>query len=100
LRWRITTRAIASTQAATRTSDALIHVRGAEMQPPSRLNPQEFRKAAHDYWLGDWTYLATAETQHIDDIDADARGLALPKSVIDKIYYSNARREFLAKHEH
>lgn len=63
-------------------------------------NPQEFRKAAHDYWLGDWTYLATAETQHIDDIDADARGLALPKSVIDKIYYANARREFLAGHGH
>jgi hypothetical protein len=68
------------------------------------LNPgddaQGFKKVAHDYWTSDWRYLATGETQHVDDIDADAKGLALPKSVIDKIYYSNARREFLAKHEH
>jgi predicted TIM-barrel fold metal-dependent hydrolase len=68
------------------------------------LNPgddaQGFKKVAHDYWTSDWTYLATGETQRVDDIDADARGLALPKSVIDKIYYSNAQREFLAKREH
>lgn len=65
------------------------------------LNPgedaQAFKKVAHDYWTSDWTYLATPETQRVDDIDADARGLALPKSVIDKIYYHNARREFFAK---
>lgn len=64
------------------------------------LNPGEdaegFRKIAHDYWMADWTYLATAETQRVDDIDADARGLALPRSVIDKIYYANARRAFFS----
>ncbi len=64
------------------------------------LNPgedaQAFRKVAHDYWMADWTYLATAESQRVDDIDADAEGLALPRSVIDKIYYSNAKREFFA----
>lgn len=68
------------------------------------LNPGEdaqgFKKVAHDYWTSDWTYLATGETQRVDDIDADAKGLALPRSVIDKIYYGNARREFLAKREH
>ncbi|ESQ92637.1 amidohydrolase family protein [Asticcacaulis benevestitus] len=65
------------------------------------LNPGEdtvaFKTTAHAYWLGDWTYLATPETQHVDDIDADPKGLALPKSVIDKIYYANARREFIRK---
>ena len=64
------------------------------------LNPGEdaegFRKVAHDYWLADWTYLATTESQRVDDIDADAMGLALPRSVIDKIYYSNAKRQFFA----
>lgn len=66
------------------------------------LNPgedvQEFRQVAHDYWTNDWKYLATGESRRVDDIDADARGLALPKSVIDKIYYANARREFFASH--
>jgi len=59
-------------------------------------DPQGFKKVAHDYWLRDWTYLATGETQRVDDIEADARGLALPRAVIDKIYYANAKREFLA----
>ena len=63
-------------------------------------NAQEFKQVAHDYWMSDWKYLATTETQRVDDIDADVRGLALPKSVIDKIYYANARRVFFAKHQH
>ena len=50
--------------------------------------------------MADWKYLATAETQRVDDIDADARGLALPRSVIDKIYYGNAKREFFTGREH
>ena len=44
---------------------------------------------------GQRTYLATGETRHVDDIHADAKGLALPKAVIDKIYYNNAVREYL-----
>ena len=59
---------------------------------------QAFKTAAHDYWASDWKYLATAETQRVDDIDADVPGLALPRSVIDKIYYANAKRVFFAKH--
>lgn len=68
------------------------------------LNPgedaQAFRQSAHDVWTRDWTYLATGDTQHVDDIDADAQGLALPRSVIDKIYYANARREFFSRPGH
>lgn len=60
-------------------------------------DPQAFRQSAHDVWTRDWTYLATGDTQHVDDIDADAQGLALPRSVIDKIYYANARREFFSR---
>jgi len=39
-------------------------------------------------------YLATGDVQHIDAIHAEVAGLALPRSVIDKIYYANARRVF------
>jgi predicted TIM-barrel fold metal-dependent hydrolase len=56
-----------------------------------------FRKEAHDAWMSDWIYLATAETQRIDDIDADVRGLQLPRGVIDKIYRENARRTFFRR---
>jgi Amidohydrolase len=62
------------------------------------LNPgedlQEFKRSAHQAWMSDWRYLATGETQRVDVIKADAKGLALPRAVIDRIYYKNARRVF------
>ncbi len=54
----------------------------------------QFAAEADAFWRSDWIYLATSDTQHIDAIHADIRGLALPKAVVDKIYYSNARRAF------
>ncbi len=50
------------------------------------------RKELHDAWLSHWRYLATGDTQAIWDLDADVKGLALPKTVIDRIFYGNARR--------
>jgi len=60
--------------------------------PPSDGTP--FDVEADKFWRSDWQYLATPEVQHIEALKADVRGLSLPKSVIDKIYYSNARRVF------
>lgn len=56
--------------------------------------PAEFRREAHTVWTSDWRYLATGETQRVDMIDADVPGLALPRAVVDKIYYANAVRVF------
>ena len=56
-----------------------------------------FADEAEAVWRADWIYLATADAQHVDALRADAKGLALPRSVIDKIYYGNARRIFLAR---
>lgn len=62
------------------------------------LNPgedvQEFKRSAHDVWTRDFRYLATSESQRVDIINADVKGLALPRGVIDKIFYANARRAF------
>lgn len=60
--------------------------------PPS--TGHGFSKEADDFWRSDWTYLATPGTQRIDAIRAKVPGLALPRAVIDKIYYGNARRVF------
>ncbi|MEP7186786.1 MAG: amidohydrolase family protein [Rhodanobacter sp.] len=54
----------------------------------------QFRREAHAVWLSDWRYLATGRSQRVDMIDANVPGLALPRAVIDKIYYANAKREF------
>jgi len=61
--------------------------------PPSDGTP--FEVEADGFWRSDWLYLATGDVQHIEAIKADVKGLALPKSVIDKIYFSNAHRVFL-----
>jgi predicted TIM-barrel fold metal-dependent hydrolase len=60
--------------------------------PP--MDPAQFTAEADTFWRSDWVYLATAEVQPIDAIKADVKGLALPKAVIDKIYYANAKRVF------
>lgn len=54
----------------------------------------DFDREADDTWRSDWRYLATSRSQHVAAIKADAPGLALPRDVIDKIYYRNARRFF------
>ena len=50
----------------------------------------EFRRQAHAAWASDWRYLATGDTQHVAVIEADVPGLALPRVVIDRIFYRNA----------
>jgi hypothetical protein len=54
----------------------------------------QFVQEADQFWRSDWIYLATRKSQRIDAIRAEVKGLALPKAVIDKIYYENARRVF------
>jgi predicted TIM-barrel fold metal-dependent hydrolase len=63
-------------------------------QNPPVDSAADFTTEADDFWRSDWQYLATQSVQHVDAIGADARGLGLPKEVIDKIYYANARRVF------
>lgn len=54
----------------------------------------EFKRSAHEVWTQDWRYLATGESQRVEVIKADVPGLALPREVIDKIYYRNSARAF------
>jgi len=56
--------------------------------------PGDFKREAHEVWSADWRYLATAGSQRVEVLHADVPGLALPRTVIDKIYYANAVREF------
>jgi hypothetical protein len=54
----------------------------------------EFKRSAHDVWTRDWRYLATNESQRVEIIQADVPGLALPREIIDKVYYLNAAKAF------
>lgn len=61
--------------------------------PP--LDPGHVATDADHAWRSDWRYLATPQTQRIDDLNTEVKGLGLPRSVIDKIYYTNAQRIYL-----
>ncbi|WP_375286649.1 amidohydrolase family protein [Sphingomonas sp.] len=54
----------------------------------------DFPGEADRVWRADWRYLATPLSQRVDAIEADAKGLDLPRTVIDKIYWKNAERFF------
>ncbi|MBU2878920.1 amidohydrolase family protein [Aliiglaciecola lipolytica] len=55
---------------------------------------QEFKNSVHQKWLEDWRYLNTDSEFTVPEVDGIVTGLKLPKEVIDKIYYHNARRVF------
>lgn len=73
-----------------RYQDRLLY--GSDLADNPGSSEAEVRAEAHRSWTSHWRYLATAERQRIDDIDADVPGLALPRGVIDKVFRENARR--------
>ena len=85
--------------------DRLLYGTDLTQNPPSATeraqNPpaseSDFGKEAADNWQSDWAYLATDSAQRVDAINATVVGLALPRAVIDKIYYENARRVFFRR---
>lgn len=77
-----------------RYQDRLLY--GTDLTFNEDTDPVRFRRVAHEIWVSDWHYLATTESQHIASLDVDVTGLALPRDVIDKLYYGNAMRVFSA----
>jgi predicted TIM-barrel fold metal-dependent hydrolase len=75
-----------------RYQDRLLY--GTDLTVNPGADPAQFRASAHAVWTADWRYLATGESQRVDTLNADVPGLALPREVIDKVYYRNAVRVF------
>src|SRR5690606_32560048 len=57
-------------------------------------DPAATRKSTHDKWLEDWKYFTTDEMMTVGEVNGEFQGLQLPKEVVDKIYYSNAKKWF------
>ncbi len=67
---------------------------GTDLTQGPDADPATFKAEAHASWTSDWKYLATGESQRVDMLNAEVPGLALPRAVIDKLYYRNAIRVF------
>jgi hypothetical protein len=67
---------------------------GTDLSQDPGADSGELRREAHATWLRDWKYLATNLTFQVPELDAPVHGLALPRSVLRKIYGANAERWF------
>ena len=55
---------------------------------------EELESEMMEAWVNDWKYFNTNEQFMVPQLDTPVQGLALPKKVVDKIYYHNARKIF------
>lgn len=67
---------------------------GTDLSTDSETAPEDFILRARKEWKEDWAYLNTEETISVAVLDEPVQGLALPKSVAEKIYHLNAKRMF------
>jgi predicted TIM-barrel fold metal-dependent hydrolase len=75
-----------------RYQDRLLY--GTDLTQEPGASAQEIRQEAHAVWLRDWSYLSSDRVQSVPALDAPVAGLALPRSVLRKIYAGNAERWF------
>lgn len=57
---------------------------------PVEKDPEGRARQIYDRWISNWVYLATDSTQQIRNLPGPVKGMHLPKTVIDKIFHTNA----------
>lgn len=73
--------------------DRIIYGTDLEVNEPD--DPDVLRKRAHELWVRDWKFFTTDNTLQSPLVNGSFKGLKLPKSVVDKIYFKNAERWYL-----
>lgn len=68
--------------------DRLIYATDSGISASS--DPETTKNNLHQTWMEDWKYFTTDQVMTAEEVNGEFRGLKLPKSVIDKIYYANA----------
>ncbi len=59
-------------------------------------DPTAIRARAHERWTRDWRFLTTDDTLRSPEVNGTFMGLRLPRTVVDKLYRTNAERWFPA----
>lgn len=55
---------------------------------------REFKQHVHKIWTDDWEYFVTDHTLQSESVKGNFMGLKLPKTVVDKIFFTNAMKWF------
>ena len=69
-------------------------VYGTDFSERDKTVPEELETYMMEVWMNDWKYFNTDETFMVPQLDTPVQGLALPKKVVDKMYYLNAEKIF------
>lgn len=72
--------------------DRLIY--GTDLYVDGNTQHDELKKHAHEVWTADWRYFVTDDEMTAPQVEGSFKGLKLPREVVDKIYYANARKWF------
>jgi predicted TIM-barrel fold metal-dependent hydrolase len=70
---------------------------GTDVEDNTTLNPEDLKKHAHELWLRDWRYLTSGDSLQSPFVNKKFKGLQLPKTVVDKIYYHNPMNWYFSK---
>lgn len=72
--------------------DRLIYATDHGVEPKSDF--EAVNKDVHEVRASDWKFFVTDEEMTVPDFNGKFKGLKLPKEVVDKIYWSNAKKWF------
>src|SRR5471032_3402899 len=67
---------------------------GTDLASSDEQPDAELAAEAHQAWISDWQFFNSDDVMRSADLDHPFRGLALPKEVVDKLYWKNARRMY------
>lgn len=70
---------------------------GTDIEPQESQTPEEVKEKAHDIWIRDWKYFTGSDSLEHSFVNGRFKGLKLPKTVVDKIYYANAEKWYFKK---
>ncbi len=72
--------------------DRLIY--GTDMSVESTSDPDELKKSMNNTWTNNWKFFVSDEDMDVSGFDGKFKGLKLPKEVVEKIYFTNAKKWF------
>lgn len=75
--------------------DQLIY--GTDLEENVNDNADTMKTIAHNLWIKDWRYFTSGDTLESPLVNGKFKGLMLPKTVVDKLYYKNAAKWYLNK---
>lgn len=67
---------------------------GTDLADSGKQTKEQLHEGMDKNWQRDWKFFVTDDAMESDLINSSFRGLKLPASVVDKIYYKNAIRWF------